>query len=83
MDRSSTIDLTPAWPGRTSRGLRPTVPAIVIDDAANYVRINAGTYVTSVEARQATITASAVELPRARVACIALSRVARRGGESG
>jgi glycyl-tRNA synthetase len=50
--------------GRTSRGLRPYgSPPIIIDDAANYARImQEHSIVTSVEARQATITAAAVEL---------------------
>ena len=50
--------------GRTSRGLRPyDSPPIVIDDAANYARImHEHSIVTSVEARQATITAAATEL---------------------
>ena len=49
---------------RTSRGLRPYgSPPIVIDDAANYTRImQEHSIVTSVEARQATITAAATEL---------------------
>ena len=50
--------------GRTSRGLRPYgSPPIVIDDATNYARLmQEHSIVTSVAARQATITASAVEL---------------------
>jgi glycyl-tRNA synthetase len=50
--------------GRTSRGLRPYgSPPIVIDDAANYARImQEHSIVTSVEARQATITAAATAL---------------------
>jgi glycyl-tRNA synthetase len=52
--------------GRTSRGLRPYgSPSIVIDDAANYVRImQEQSIVTSVKARQATITAAATALAR-------------------
>jgi glycyl-tRNA synthetase len=50
--------------GRTSRGLRPYgSPPIVIDDAANYARImQEHSIVTSVGARQATITAAATVL---------------------
>jgi glycyl-tRNA synthetase len=49
---------------RTSRGLRPYgSPPIVINDAANYSRImQEHSIVTSVEARQATITAAATAL---------------------
>jgi len=50
--------------GRTSRGLRPYgSPPIGIDDAANYARImQEHSIVTSVGARQATITAAATAL---------------------
>jgi glycyl-tRNA synthetase len=52
--------------GRTSRGLRPYgSPPIVIDDAANYAHLmQEHSIVTSVEARQATITAAATALAR-------------------
>src|SRR5207253_4184062 len=50
--------------GRTSRGLRPyDSPPISIDDAANYARMmQEHSIVTSVEERQATITAAATAL---------------------
>lgn len=52
--------------GRTSRGLRPYgSPPIIIDDAADYARsMQEHSIVTSVEARQAAITAAVAELAR-------------------